>query len=147
MLERRGAEARFGPAHRAVRRDARTLHRGDDLGAVGPLRGDAAIGKTRVEFARAIGNEPGGHGIEHCSDPLVMPALLAARQDPSPIMWRCRALSASLPKAVAQRRAPGILRHKDPLRPLEAAIAGAPGRFRRGGAPCSTTRPATTAGS
>src|SRR6185437_8476004 len=65
MLERRGAIAGFGPAHRAVGRGARTLHGGDDLGAVGPLRGDAAIGKTRAKFVRAIWNKPGGHGIEH----------------------------------------------------------------------------------
>src|SRR5689334_1692627 len=43
MLERRRAIAGFVPARRAVGREARALHGRDDLGAVGPLRGDAAI--------------------------------------------------------------------------------------------------------
>ena len=70
MLERRRAIAGLGPAYSAVRRDTCTLHGGDDLGAVGALRGDAAIGEAGVEFGRAIGNELGGHGIEHHVHPL-----------------------------------------------------------------------------
>src|SRR5580704_2591898 len=92
MLERRWAIAGLGPAHCAVRRDTRTLHGGDDLGAVGALRGDAAIGKARAEFVPAIGNEPGGHGVQHHVHPLVMPALVAGAQL---IIWPRRTLAAS----------------------------------------------------
>ena len=77
MAERRRAKAGLGPAHRAVGRNTRPFHCGDDFGAVGALRGDAAIGQALVEFGRAIGNELGGHGVEHRAYPIFMPALIA----------------------------------------------------------------------
>src|SRR5262252_2955535 len=72
VLERCRAITGLGPAHPAVRRDTCTLHCGDDLGAVGALRRDAAVGEARVEFWRTIEDELGRHGVEHHVPPLVI---------------------------------------------------------------------------
>ena len=64
VLERRRAIAGLGPAHRAVRRDACTLHGGDDLGAVGALRGDAAVGEASCPHNPKAVDRNVGAGVE-----------------------------------------------------------------------------------